>query len=123
MPKKGVKEKQYSSSDMEEAIKKVRAGEMGLLWASKVYSVPRSTLQRMARKIDKPVDVVVTTKLGRHPILNEAIEKDLVKYLLEMESRFFGLTRNDVRSMAFQLALKNKINNPFNILKATAGKD
>ena len=34
------------------------------------------------------------------------MEKELIEYLLSLESMMFGLTTNDVRNLAFQLAEK-----------------
>ena len=34
------------------------------------------------------------------------MEKELVEYLLSLESMMFGLTTNDVRNLAFQVAEK-----------------
>ena len=45
------------------------------------------------------------------------MEKELVKYLLSLESMMFGLTTNDVRNLAFQLAEKNNLPNSFNKAK------
>ena len=51
------------------------------------------------------------------------MEKELVEYLLSLESMMFGLTANDVRNLAFQLAEKNNLPNSFNKAKRKAGKD
>ena len=51
------------------------------------------------------------------------MEKELVEYLLSLESMMFGLTTNDVRNLAFQLAEKNNLQNSFNKAKRKAGKD
>ena len=51
------------------------------------------------------------------------MEKELVEYLLSLESMMFGLTTNDVRNLAFQLAEKNNLPNSFNKAKRKAGKD
>ncbi|CAH1963651.1 unnamed protein product [Acanthoscelides obtectus] len=40
-----------------------------------------------------------------------------------MDKKYFGLTRRDVRSIAFQLAKLNNIPNPFSLLSESAGKD
>ncbi|XP_062537025.1 tigger transposable element-derived protein 6-like [Armigeres subalbatus] len=40
-----------------------------------------------------------------------------------MEQRLFGLTTRDFRSLAFQLAVKNKIKHPFNTESQLAGED
>jgi len=41
------------------------------------------------------------------------MEAQLVDYLLEMENRFYDLTRNDVKNMAYQLVIRNKLKHPF----------
>ncbi|KAI5696546.1 hypothetical protein M8J76_008062 [Diaphorina citri] len=61
--------------------------------------------------------------LGRKPCLPTELEQDLVKYLLEMESIYHGLTRQDVRVMAFSLAKHNNISHTFNANNGMAGRD
>lgn len=51
------------------------------------------------------------------------MEKELVKYILELETMMFGLTTNDVRLLAYQLAVRNGLPNSFNKQKEKAGKD
>ena len=51
------------------------------------------------------------------------MEKQLVGYLLSLERIIFGLTTNDVRNLAFQLAEKNDLPNSFNKAKEKASKD
>lgn len=60
---------------------------------------------------DRVVDT--TTTIGRRPVLALHLEESLVFYLLIMESKFYGLTRQDVRKMAFQLAVRNQVEHPF----------
>lgn len=97
---------------MERAITAVRDNVMGTLKASKTYNVPRSTLQRLAKKPEAPRKAAQTL-LGRKPVLGEELETELVEYILAMESKFYGLTRRDVRQMAYTLATRNNIDNPF----------
>jgi hypothetical protein len=61
--------------------------------------------------------------LGRKPIIPPALEEKLVEYRLLIEQKYFGCTRDDVRSLAFQLAVQNKIPSPFSIAKEAAGKE
>jgi hypothetical protein len=61
--------------------------------------------------------------LGLHPIVPPALEEQLVKYLLLIERKYFGCTRDDVRRIVFQLAVQNKIPSPFSIAKEAVGKD
>lgn len=121
MPKKGEIRK-WNRNAMEKAIRAVRNGEMGILLASKKFEVPHTTLQRHARS-SKSLNDIFSIKLGRKPVLNEFIETALVEYILEMESRMWGLTRRDIRSLAFQIAKKNKIANNFSIISESAGND
>ena len=61
--------------------------------------------------------------MGRKPIIPPALEEKLVEYLLLIERKYFGCTPEDVRRLAFQLAVQNKIPSPFSIAKEAAGKD
>jgi hypothetical protein len=65
----------------------------------------------------------VHTKSGRKPVFSAEMEKELMDYLLFMETRLIGLTRQDVRRLAFQLATRNDLKNNFSQLKGTAVKD
>lgn len=108
--------KKWNQDDMKKAVRAVEQGNMGLKRASKSFQVPRTTLQRMVKKVktnDFPIANIINSKLGREPVLGYAIEEELVEYILKMESQFYGLTRKDLCRMAYTLAIKNKIKNPF----------
>lgn len=119
MPPK--KRKQWSTESMKRAILTVRAKEMGLLRASKHFSVPKSTLKDKVNSAEEDVNKLVSIKLGRKPTLDIELEEALVTYCLEMESRFYGLTAKDVKRMAFQLAEKNGLQHPFRKQDEAAG--
>lgn len=110
--KKG-KRKNWDEENMMRAIQAVRENKMGTLKASKTYNVPRTTLQTLSKKIDLSPSKLVSSKIGRKPVLGHDIENQLVNYLLNMEERFFGYTRGDLKIMAYQLAVKNGIEHPF----------
>jgi hypothetical protein len=60
--------------------------------------------------------------MGRFkPTFNQAMENELAQHLLEMNKRFFGLTRKECRMLAFEFAEKNELNHPF--VNGIAGKD
>lgn len=113
------KRKQWTKDNMIEAVKAVREKKMGLKKAVKLYSVPKTTLQRFVN-CNQPANEVVNTSIGRRPVLPLHLEESLVSYLLVMESKFYGLTRQDVRKMAYQLAVRNNIEHPFK--NNTAGR-
>lgn len=98
---------------MSNAVDAVREKKMGYLKASKHFNVPRSTLFRLVGKKDTPTEKLVYTKIGRKPVFDEKFESMLVDYALTMESKFYGLTQQDLRKLAYQLAVRNNIPNPF----------
>jgi hypothetical protein len=57
------------------------------------------------------------------PINPPALEEKFIEYLLLIEPKYFEYTRDDVRRLAFQLAVQNKIPNPFSIATGAAAKD
>uniref|UniRef100_A0A146KT86 Tigger transposable element-derived protein 6 n=1 Tax=Lygus hesperus TaxID=30085 RepID=A0A146KT86_LYGHE len=118
----------WSSESMVLAVRAVLDNEMGYLKASRTYGVPQSTLEDRVRKIRKgevsPNKGSQKKGLGRHhPVFSKTQEEELVKYILVMEERLFGLTLTDVRRLAFELAERNGIPHSFNHAKKRAGKD
>lgn len=94
------------------AMNAVSEKKMGFLKASKQFSVPRSTLQRLVH-LGLPAEEAVSRKLGRKPLMSSKMEAELVHYLLLMEQKFYGLTRNDVRRLAYELCERNGVDHPF----------
>lgn len=120
-PKTNAKRKTWDKKAMTEAIKLVRSETIGLKKAVKMFKVPKTTLQRLVHDKTYTPEEVVEKKLGRKPVLPINIENDLVKYLLLMESKYYGLTRRDVKRMAYELAVRNGISHPFGE-KSEAGR-
>jgi hypothetical protein len=96
---------------------------MGLNKAEKIFNIPKTSLRRYVNRKTKTPEEAVETKSGRKPVFSSEMEKELVENLLFMETRLFGLTRQDVRKLAFQLATKNNLKNGFSQLKDITGKD
>lgn len=104
---------------LEKAVDAVKNSELSIREASSVYGIPKSTLERHKNK-----NIMSPGCLGRfRPVLNADYEKELVEYCLEMQNRLFGLTVRDLRSMAFQLAERNRLDHGFDTEKELAGKD
>lgn len=78
---------------MTQTIAAVKMKEMGFLKAARTFEMPRTTLFRLVNARDLSPTTVAKTKLGRKTVLPAEIEELLVRYCLEMESRYFGLTR------------------------------
>ena len=84
--------------------------------------MPRSTLYDYFRSTWEPFKAT-QSKLGRKPIVPPALEEKRVEYLLLIERKYFGCPRDDVRRLSVQLAVRNKIPNPFSFTKEATGKD
>ncbi|KAJ8928285.1 hypothetical protein NQ314_019168 [Rhamnusium bicolor] len=123
MPKKTEKyipknaRKQWEGNAM--AIRAIKENSMPCRQAAKTFKVPRSTLQRLLKHNGDP-DQIVKTVLGRKTILGENLERQIVEYILTMEAKFYGLTRRDIRIMAYTLAVRNGLDHPFK--KEIAGR-
>lgn len=109
--------KKWNTQHMEQAIDSVNNGQMGLKTASKTFNVPRSTLQRLARRAKAnnlpSGSIIENTKLGRNTVLGSDAENELVDYILKMEAQFYGLTKKDLCRMAYTMVIRNNIKHPF----------
>lgn len=75
---------------MANAIKAVRCKEMGLKTASRVFEVPRSTLKDKVNSKETDIEKLISTRLGRKPVLPSNVEEELVSYCLMMEKVFWA---------------------------------
>jgi len=113
--KSAGKRAQWNSEDM-------KTDAMGLNKAARTYSVPKATLLRHVKRLNVNAHDG-EKKLGRTSDLPEDVENDLVQHILLLESRFYGLTRDSVLRLAYQIAKANKITTRFNESKQKAGKE
>lgn len=104
---------------MENAVSKVKNKEMSARKAAQLYEITRTCLLRRLKKD------IVTGPRNDHfkPVFNPEQKKVFVNHILDLESRFYGLTLLDVRKLAFDLAEELKIEHCFNKAKRLAGKD
>ena len=99
------------------AIKSVKDSKMGYLnWQSKqdLFNVPKTTLIRRVQGKNKIAKGVNKFLGNKESILPKNIEDELYSYIISMEDRLFGLTKDDLRSMVFQLAERNNVPHNFN---------
>lgn len=113
----------WSSEDMRKAIHAVRTLNKSQQAAAKEFNVPRQTLRRHllgSNKFAKDGK----QHFGRPPVLSPVMEEDLKQHILTMESMLFGLTKDTVQKLAFQLAFRNKVPDlhHFNVDKESAGR-
>ena len=104
------------------AIKFVINGDTGYLRTSKYLSVPRGTLEKYVKDTSRSPEELVNVHLGRRPVLPSELENKLVEYCIIMDQCYFVLRRQDIKRMAFQLAIRNDLKHSFNQENSEAGK-
>jgi hypothetical protein len=118
-----MSEQKYGNWDtqhMERAVYAFRNGDMGLNAAARTYGVPKATLKRRIDKKNKNA-TERAQNFGRPRDLPKELEDDLVRHILSLEESFFGISRNDLRHLAYQLAEANNIPHRFDKEKGIAG--
>ena len=111
----GSQRKLWTEESMAAAVATVKEGK-GLRETSRLYNVPLETLRRR---------VTGAVELGCRPgpptVLNESEEEQLSQYLVQMADVGFGLTREDIMRLAFNIAEKSGRKHPFSGNKAGRG--
>jgi len=114
--------KNWTKQAMCRAVRVVRSGETGYLKASKYYSVPTRTLERYVKDTSLSPEELVNVHVGSRTVLPSELENKLVEYCITMDQRYYGLRCQDIKSMAFQLAIRNDLKHPLTQEKLAAGK-
>ena len=65
----------------------------------------------------------MSVSLGSYrPVFNKELEIKLAEYLRRADNLFYGLTRKQLRELAYLFAENNKVQHPFNHQLKMAGK-
>lgn len=114
----------WNEEEMAKAVAAVVSGKMGYKLAARTFHIPRSTLQRRASKVRYQQPDEPKPLMGHYRrVFTENQEKDLVGYIKSMEKYFMGVSRRDIRELAFQYAEDNNLNHPFDANTRMAGED
>ena len=112
----------WGEKSMTDALNAVKSNSMGYLKAANTFGVKKTTLIRRFKGGNKLANGS-EKKLGRGTTLPKSLEDELYEYVTRMEAMLYGLTPEDLRSLVYQLALRNNIPNSFNTEKEQAGKE
>ena len=107
---------QWSLEAMTEAMKAVKLKKKGLREAAREYGVPVATLKR---RVDGTVPV--DARPGPAKVLTREEEEKLCKYCMDMCDMGYGMSVEDVRTVAFHIAESSGRAHPFKDGKA--GRD
>lgn len=111
--------RQWRPEDLEQALRSLNSGEMGVNEASRTYDIPSRTLRRRRHQGDRPIDL----PLGPQGILGIENEKRLVRHIQKLEKAGFAPDRDTIRALAFQFAEKLGVSHRFNRQTGMAGYD
>ena len=107
---------QWDIESMTRAVEAVKVHNKGLRQAAREHGVPVTTLKR---RVDD--EVAVDSRPGPETVLTSEEEKKLFQYILDMGDMGYGLTIEDVRTVAFRIAENSGRKHPFN--EGKAGRD
>jgi len=110
-----VKKAEIRNDKMATALYDLNNGSMSYGQASKIYSIPKSTLFRHRTNPN-------LKKKGRQPVFNELFEWELAEHIKRFDDHLFGLSVSDIQKLAYQMAVQNAIPHRFNNEKQMAGK-
>ena len=91
----------WKLADMQAAVRDVALYKRSEKSSSRMHSVPRQTLRRHLVKARSGEGVYKC--LGRKPVISMQQEQELKETIFAMEAKLFGLTRDDVRKLVFEL--------------------
>lgn len=81
--------------------------------AAKAYSINRMTLSRYINKTKNENEKDITVGYSSHrKIMTSEMETDLAGHIIEFCNRFYGLTRDKARALAFEFASKSSLDIP-----------
>jgi len=100
---------------MDDALLHLNNGAMSYGEASKMYNIPKSTLFRHRTNPN-------LKNKGRQPVFDATFELELAKHIKLFDDHLFGLSVADIRKLAYQTAIRNKIPHRFNDETQMAGK-
>ncbi|KAI0236606.1 hypothetical protein LSAT2_012836 [Lamellibrachia satsuma] len=109
----------YGAAALEEALNALQQGE-SYRSVEREYGVPRRTLQRHHKdQVRAPGRI----QLGRfRQILDSDVESIIAEHALDMQQRIYGLSLNEIRRMAFEIAERHGLSHPFDKTKKMAGR-
>lgn len=113
----------YTNTDLIEAARLVKQNNVSIYRAAKDTGVPWSSLKRYLSENDDPLTNVVSfKKMGMPFALNIEQELKVFNYIIKMQELGFGLTVNQIKIIAFDVADACGRGHYFDINKKRASK-
>jgi DDE superfamily endonuclease/helix-turn-helix, Psq domain len=116
----------WTKDDLNKAVEDVKANTFTIRAAARAYQIPRSTLQQYVNSNTRKHQLSAEHspgKVGRYPVLGKDFEKELCEHAKQLSDLYFGITKEQMCKLAYELAWKNGIRHVFNVDKQSAGDD
>jgi hypothetical protein len=94
------------------AVRVVRSEDAGYIRASKYFSVPRANSEEVPTSPSP--EELANVHLGRKTVLPSELENKVIEYCIIMDQSYYGLRCQDIKCMAFQLAIGNGLKHYLN---------
>lgn len=104
----------FSEEAMKQALSSVLKDNMSIRKSAQLHGVTKSRLCDYVKKAkEQGVDNIMLVPSFRvRQVFTEDMEKNLASYLIKCSNMFYGLPPKEVRKLAFQFAMQNKLNVP-----------
>ena len=106
----------WTEDSLQNAILAVRKG-MSVNKSAIEYGIPRRTLRDRLKNQN-----LGGPSPGVHCIFTTEQEKEIADYALLLSNLYYGISREDMCSLAYEYAVRNEIPNNFSKTKGIAGK-
>lgn len=123
--KKTSERQKWSQESLTRALATIKREGTSVKQAAKDYDIPRQTLARyLQQSVAEESPEEKAKQIGSFKtVFSPDEERELVSHILKMEVRCYGITTREIRSLAYQLAIRNGKAHCFNTEKQLAGWD
>jgi transposase-like protein len=123
--KKTSGRQQWSQESLQKALATIKREGTSTKRTAEDYGIPRQTLARyLQQEAAEGLPEAEAKKIGSFKtVFSPNEERELVSHILKLEVRCYGITTREIRSLAYQLAIRNGKTHCFNSEKQLAGWD
>jgi len=111
---------------LQKAVEDIKANNFTIRAAARAYQIPRTTLQQYVNSKTRKHQLSAEHepgRVGRYPALGKDFETELCEHAKQLSDLYFGITKEQLCKLAYELAWKNGMRHPFNVDKQSAGDD
>ncbi|XP_066593618.1 uncharacterized protein [Prorops nasuta] len=120
--KRKTQRQNWDPKCMELALDAILEG-MPIKTSAKLYNVPLMSLKRRFKNINVTAKDNLKYLGSKRTVFTKRQEEELIQHVLHLEMTMYGITTNDLRRLAYQLAERNNFPHPFSHANMSAGKD